>query len=158
MKGEWWRWGCAPDLPLPFQAQHCEASLSAFLSNKSQIGWIFYSLQHALLLSRKGTLVTTQKRESFLEKKVNRRRLIQVGTAGIMTASTMGLLEKIAWQPVRIAEAATTLPDIQFDIGSFLPAAISLNDGAGRVVINFGPIYTVFLTIQLTRKPTTADA
>jgi hypothetical protein len=92
------------------------------------------------------------------EKKLNRRRLIQLGAAGFVSATTLGALEKIAWQPVRLAEAATTLPDIQFDIANFLPAAISLNDGAGTIVVNFGPIYTVFLTIQLTRKPTATDS
>src|SRR5437660_6667466 len=91
--------------------------------------------------------------------RLNRRQLLKVGTAGLVSVSTLGLLESLAWKPVRVAHAAplANLPEIQFDLSAFIAPAQTLNDGGGNVLVQFGPVFTLFLTMQLTRFPSTTD-
>jgi hypothetical protein len=50
-----------------------------------------------------------------------------------------------------------TPSDVQFDIGAFIAGPVTLNDGAGNVVAQFGPTYTLFVPATLTRNPVKAD-
>jgi hypothetical protein len=91
------------------------------------------------------------------------RRSALKRTAGTMfLLSNAALFEELAIMPVRPAVAATAFSDIQFDVGAFMPAGTyagknTYDDGAGAVVAAFGPIFTLFAPIRLTRTPTTAD-
>ena len=79
-------------------------------------------------------------------------------TAGLATA--LGTLEMVAKGhkvPVRLAGSASpnvALPDIQHDIGNFIPPA---HTEENNVLVRFGPQQTTFLTARLTRNPTRAD-
>jgi hypothetical protein len=55
--------------------------------------------------------------------------------------------------PLRAALAPRPLPDIQFDVGRFIGPARAI-DG---VVVRFPPVFTSFVTLALTRRPTRAD-
>src|SRR5207253_7851135 len=71
-----------------------------------------------------------------------------------LALSTQGLVELLAQPTSRLAMAApATLPDIQFDIRAFVPPAQTV-DG---VVVRFGPVFTRFVTLKLTRRPDLAD-
>lgn len=92
--------------------------------------------------------------------RMTRRKLLV--TAGGVTAGLVGLerLDHLAQKPVRIRQeglSASGLPDIQFDIGSFLAAPVTLNDGAGAVTAQFPPVFTGFATVRLGGRPTTND-
>ncbi len=103
-------------------------------------------------------MTTKDSDQPISKKKINRRRLMQLGVAGAVSAATLGVLEKEMWVPTRLALAATTtLPDIQFDIGNYIAPAFTLNDGAGTILVRFGPIYTVHLTMKLNRFPSSTD-
>ncbi len=87
---------------------------------------------------------------------------IGVGALGI-TASTLGILEATVWAPQRayVQTTAVKWSGIQFDIGNFIPPAQML-DPVGNVAtqgvhFRFGPVYTLFLTAELTRMPTKGD-
>jgi hypothetical protein len=58
-------------------------------------------------------------------------------------------------RPVRLAldTDALALPDIQFDIGGFIAPVRTV----GGIQVQFGPVFTTFLTAQLTRTPAKAD-
>jgi hypothetical protein len=85
---------------------------------------------------------------------LTRRTLLQKAAGLGLAASTLGALDALARVPRR-APAATpsSLPDIQFAIGDYIPPAVTL-DG---VPFRFGPVYTMFATIELRRGPTKAD-
>ncbi|HEY7416322.1 MAG TPA: hypothetical protein VH593_14110 [Ktedonobacteraceae bacterium] len=86
---------------------------------------------------------------------VSRRSLLKLGLAA-SAAATIASIDALAWAPKRLAHAATTsfsFPDIQFDIGNFI-APVQTIDG---IPFRFGPVYTVFLTAQLTRTPSRGD-
>ncbi|MDQ2743647.1 MAG: hypothetical protein M3Z66_15330 [Chloroflexota bacterium] len=85
---------------------------------------------------------------------ISRRTVLtQIGAAGV-AVSTLGMFESLVWQPDRVAAAPmTSYPDIQFDIGKFVPPARYIDD----VLIGMPPVYTVFLTAQLTATPTRRD-
>jgi hypothetical protein len=86
------------------------------------------------------------------------RRTLFKGAAGLaLTLSTVELAGRHAFQPQRLELDASTLPDIQFDIGAFINAAQAVNDGGGSITIQMPPVHTVFLTAKLNRTPTTAD-
>lgn len=80
---------------------------------------------------------------------LNRRTVLKAGSA----AALLAMLEGIAWVPRRPALAATTLPDIQFDIAGFIEPATAV-DG---VQVQFGPVHTTFLLANLQRLPTKAE-
>lgn len=64
------------------------------------------------------------------------------------------MLDALAWMPKRLAHAGpTALPDIQFDIDSYIGPAQAI-DG---VVVRFGPVFTYFVTARLLRTPTARD-
>ncbi|HXM54773.1 MAG TPA: hypothetical protein VOB72_05235 [Candidatus Dormibacteraeota bacterium] len=84
--------------------------------------------------------------DDVLRQSFTRRGLLKVGAAG-------ALASQVAWVPERMAFAATTLPDIQFDIGNFIPPAFTVNG----VQVRFGPVYTLFVPAKLTRNPTRTD-
>ncbi len=86
------------------------------------------------------------------EGQLSRRDLLKLGAFGL-AASTLGILEG-GWLPERIAHAAPqTLPDIQYDITSYIAPAQTI-DG---VLFQFGPVHGLFLTAQLNRTPTKSD-
>jgi hypothetical protein len=82
------------------------------------------------------------------------RRDFLVRAAALATAlGTLDLLAQLAWIPQRPAYAATSIPDVQFDLDPYIPPPQSI-DG---VPVRFGPVHTVFATARLARTPTKAD-
>jgi hypothetical protein len=95
----------------------------------------------------------TQSSSPVQQRRFGRRTLLKLGSLGI-AASTLSILEAESWLPQRLAHAApSSLPDIQYDIASYLPPAQTI-DG---ISFNFGPVNTLFLTAQLTRTPSLSD-
>ncbi len=86
---------------------------------------------------------------------VKRRTAIKAGGTIGAALATLGLVEAVAYRPLRQqAKAANTpLPDIQFDIGNFIGPAKTLEG----VEVRFGPVFTLFATARLTRTPTRTD-
>ena len=87
----------------------------------------------------------------------SRRSALKRGAATAFLLSQAALFEQLAFAPARPAAAATAFSDIQFDMGAFINPAQTFNDGAGNVVAQFPPVYTMLLPAKLTRTPTTAD-
>jgi hypothetical protein len=90
----------------------------------------------------------------------SRRTLLKGGVlGGVVAAGTavLGTVGELAVLPARPALAATDLPDIQFDIGNFIPAAFTVNDGAGDITVRFATVFTNFATYTLSRTPNKAD-
>jgi hypothetical protein len=63
------------------------------------------------------------------------------------------MLEQLATVPNRLTLAAGGLPNIQFDIGNFIPPAFTVEG----TLVRFGPVFTVFFPGKLTRNPTRED-
>ena len=84
---------------------------------------------------------------------ISRRSFLTSAARLGVAASTLGALDVAAWLPQRAAAATARLPDIQFDIGPFIGAARRI-DG---VLVRFPPVYTSFVTAELTRAPTASD-
>ncbi|MBO0692326.1 MAG: hypothetical protein J2P58_05470 [Acidimicrobiaceae bacterium] len=96
-------------------------------------------------------------RDGLGTRPMGRRSVLKAGAVGA-GATMLGSIGSLAATPIREAFAApTTLPDIQFDIGNFIRPAFTVNDGAGPVVLQFGPVFTVHGLYKLTRTPTRAD-
>lgn len=93
--------------------------------------------------------------------RLSRRHLLKRGTTSIVSATAVaGALEALAFTPRRVALAAPAgshWPNIQCDLGAYTPPAQMFDDGGGRVLLHFGPVYTLFLTMKLTRFPNLAD-
>jgi hypothetical protein len=91
-----------------------------------------------------------------LGKPVSRRTLLR--TTGAITGAlgTLAILQDGAIVPQRLAmaAAATAFPDVQFDLGPFMPPAVTY-DG---IPIGMPPVHAVFLTATLDRAPSKADA
>jgi hypothetical protein len=97
---------------------------------------------------------------------VSRRSAIK-RTAGIAGAglalSPIPLLESVAAKPVSALADTTSrssqpaFSDIQFDIGNFIAAAQTFNDGAGNVTAQFAPVFSLFQPLTLNRTPSVAD-
>ena len=86
------------------------------------------------------------------------RRALFKGAGGLALAlGTVQLAGRHAVLPQRMVLDATTLPDIQFDIGAFIRAPQTFNDGGGTITAQLPPVHTVFVTATLSRTPTTAD-
>ena len=83
---------------------------------------------------------------------VSRRTVLNAGAIG-MFAAELALLGKLATRPDRLALAAGSLPDIQFDIGNFIAPAQNFNG----IPFRFGPVFTGFATLTLARTPTKSD-
>jgi hypothetical protein len=88
---------------------------------------------------------------------VSRRTVLKAGMIGA-GASALGTVGVLASGPLRDALAAPTkLPDIQFNIGAFIPPAFTVNDGGGDVLVGFATVFTTFATYKLSRTPTVID-
>ncbi|WP_198035248.1 DUF7405 family protein [Streptacidiphilus rugosus] len=86
-----------------------------------------------------------------------RRQVLHAGGLAAAIAA-LELVKHSSTIPTRVPLAVTdgassSLPDIQFDIGSYL-APVQTIDG---VQVQFGPVHTVFATARLLRTPTRAD-
>ena len=94
-------------------------------------------------------------------QRLSRRRLLKTGATSVISATAIaGALETLTFPFQRVALAAptsTNLPDIQFDIGNFIPPAQTFNDGGGSILMRFGPVFSLFLTMKLTRFPSMTD-
>ena len=85
---------------------------------------------------------------------VSRRDLLKLGVFGtVATAATLAGIDALAWAPKRFAVAATSFPDIQFDIGNFIAPVQTING----VPVHFGPVFTTMLPARLNRTPTKSD-
>jgi hypothetical protein len=94
--------------------------------------------------------------------RISRRKLLVTGGGAAIGLAGLDRLDHLARKPVRIrlAESARSgvgLPDIQFDIGSYLKAPVTLNDGGGTVTAQFPPVFTGFATVQLGGRPSSGD-
>jgi hypothetical protein len=85
------------------------------------------------------------------------RRAVLVGGAvggalGLAAIPAMNWLASLSRTPQRVAEFTSppALPDIQFDFSDYIAPAITMEG----VLVRFGPVYSLFLTYQLTRTPT----
>ncbi len=86
-------------------------------------------------------------------RSLSRRTILKAGALGL-AASSLGILDALAWMPRRLAHAVpASLPDIQFDIGNFIGSAETING----VAVRFGPVFTYFVTTRLLRTPTKRD-
>jgi hypothetical protein len=94
--------------------------------------------------------------DDFKGPRLSRRAALRAGFGGLV-ATQLALLEQAAFTPQRASAASGSLPNIQFDIGNFIAGPVTLNDGAGNVTAQFGPIFAYFVPATLTRRPTTAD-
>src|SRR6266568_6896515 len=101
--------------------------------------------------------------DEFKTPRLSRRSALKAGF-GVALAAQVALLEQVAFTPNRAAAAtgsttpaATTLPAIQFDIGSFINGPETLDNGAGNVVAQFGPVMSYFVPATLSRLPTHSD-
>jgi len=90
--------------------------------------------------------------QHLADGRLGRRTALKLGLAGVAGAE-MALVESLAWTPRRLALAAGSPPDIQFDIGDFIAPAFTVNG----VLVRFGPVFTYFVPARLTRTPTKAD-
>ena len=84
--------------------------------------------------------------------RVSRRSVVKAGAMGLFAAE-LAVLGKLVTKPDRMALAATSLPDIQFDIGNFIAPAQNFNG----IPFRFGPVFTGFATLRLNRAPTKTD-
>jgi hypothetical protein len=84
--------------------------------------------------------------------KISRRRALKIGGLTGVSAATMAALNRFAPYE-RIAMAQGTPSDIQFDVGNFCAPAFTFNN----VLVQFGPIYTYFVTARLNRTPNRTD-
>jgi hypothetical protein len=102
--------------------------------------------------------------DDFKSPKLSRRSAIKAGF-GVAVAAQLAIIEQAAFTPARASAAtsprvtpnATALPTIQYDIGAFINPPITLNDGAGNVQAQFGPIFQYFVPATLLRQPTVND-
>ena len=90
--------------------------------------------------------------DTLLSRRVSRRTALKFGAAGAL-ATQAGMLEQLATMPNRLALAAGALPNIQFDIGNFIPPAFTVEG----VLVRLGPVFTAFFPGRLTRNPTLDD-
>src|SRR6266568_5156762 len=101
--------------------------------------------------------------DEFKTPRLSRRGALKAGF-GVALAAQVALLEQVAFTPNRAGAAtrtatpsATTLPAIQFDIGNFINGPETLDNGAGDVVAQFGPVMAYFVPATLSRTPTHND-
>jgi hypothetical protein len=92
------------------------------------------------------------------------RRSALKRTAGMgLLLSQVAVLEQVAVRSnraladVAASSAAPSFSDIQFDIGNFINAPQTFNDGAGNVTAQFAPVFSLFQPLTLNRTPTKAD-
>ena len=83
---------------------------------------------------------------------VSRRNVLKAGL-GAALASQLAFFDEIVVKPNRPVLAAGPLPNIQFDIGSFIAPAQTING----VQVRFGPVFVLFVPLRLNRTPSRAD-
>jgi hypothetical protein len=83
------------------------------------------------------------------------RRSGSAALPGRSARAGRGPLEALA--DVAAPGAAPSFSDIQFDVGNFINAPQTFNDGAGNVTAQFAPVFSLFQPLTLNRTPTTAD-
>ena len=88
---------------------------------------------------------------------MSRRSALKKGTLTAFLLAQAAMFEELVVAPVRPAAAATAFSDIQFNLGAFIKAPQTLNDGAGNVTAQFGPVFALFLPATLNRTPTKSD-
>jgi hypothetical protein len=86
------------------------------------------------------------------KRAVSRRTAIKAGVAGSLAAE-LALFEGLVQTPQRIAMAAATPSDIQFDIGAFIAPAQNING----IPFGFPPVFTGFFPCTLNRTPSRTD-
>jgi hypothetical protein len=85
--------------------------------------------------------------------RLSRRQVLELGATGLV-ASSLALVDALTSPLTRVAKAAPSdLPATQFDIADYVAPAESI-DGT---LFQFGPVFTLFVTTRLTRKPDAAD-
>jgi hypothetical protein len=85
---------------------------------------------------------------------VSRRTILKAAASTGLALSASGIVEVLAASTTRLPHTPpSTLPDIQFDIGKFIGPAQTING----VPVRFGPVFTRFVTLALTRTPTETD-
>ena len=84
--------------------------------------------------------------------RLSRRAVVKAGALSFAVPG-VGLIDQLAITPVRQVLAATTPPDIQFDIGNFIAPAQNING----IPFRFGPVFTGFATLRLNRTPSHND-
>ena len=62
---------------------------------------------------------------------LSRRSALKKTAGAAFLLSQAALFEQLALAPARAAAAATSFPDIQFDLGSFIHGRQTFNDGVG---------------------------
>jgi hypothetical protein len=93
---------------------------------------------------------------------ISRRNAIKAGF-GVAVAAQLAMIEQSAFTPARASAATTSpsstssFPNIQFDIGSHVAPPITLNDGAGNVTAQFGPVFSYFVPANFVRVPNAND-
>lgn len=89
-----------------------------------------------------------------LDRTVSRRTVLKAAAATGLALSAPGILDALAGPTNRLAHTAPhVLPDIQFDIGAFIAPAETISG----VPVRFGPVFTRFVTLALSRNPSAAD-
>jgi hypothetical protein len=88
---------------------------------------------------------------------MNRRSALKKGAATVFLLTQAAMFEDLVIAPARPAAAAAAFSDIQFNLGAFIKPALNLNDGAGNVTAQFGPVFALFLPAVLNRTPTKTD-
>ncbi len=86
------------------------------------------------------------------KRRISRRTAIKAGVGGALAAQA-AMLDGLVWTPQRVAMAATTPSDIQFDIGAFIQPAQLVNG----IAFQFPPVFTGFFPAKLNRTPTKTD-
>jgi hypothetical protein len=87
----------------------------------------------------------------------SRRSALKKSAGAVFLLSQAALFEQLAFAPKRASAATRSFSDIQFDLGSFINPAQTINDGAGNVTVQFPPVYTLFLPAKLSRTPNVTD-
>ncbi len=93
--------------------------------------------------------------------RLSRRGALKAGF-GVAVAAQLAIIEQVAFTPVRAGADSTpangtSFPAIQFDIGNFIAQPVTLNDGAGNVQAQCGPVFSYFVPATLSRRPSKAD-
>src|SRR5438105_683207 len=99
------------------------------------------------------------RRDALMESRpmISRRIALKGAGALALALGTVELAGRHAIAPQRMVLEASSLPDIQFDIGAFIAAPRNFNDGGGTITAQLPPVHTVFITATLNRAPTRAD-
>jgi len=92
--------------------------------------------------------------DNAFDHTVSRRTVLKAAAATGIALTAPAILDALAGPTNRLAHTAPhALPDIQFDIGAFIAPAETISG----VPVRFGPVFTRFVTLALSRKPTESD-